>query len=221
VIRIKWTVEFGIEVNIHAFDLTNMKICYYRRNIRKIGLIYLKGGVRMSSYVALLRGINVGGNRKVKMEVLRGIFEALEYRNVKTYIQTGNVLFETEEVETNILTSTIENRLKIELGFEVIVIIRTLEDIKAIIGKCPYDASEYENVYISFFSGEPRAELKESIKEFTSDSGELRVINREAYILCHKKYHEVLFSNNFLEKKLEIFATTRNWNTVNKLLAMS
>jgi uncharacterized protein (DUF1697 family) len=174
----------------------------------------------MSVYIALLRGINVGGNRKVKMETLRGIFEALEYKNVKTYIQTGNVLFETEESDLSRLVDTIVSRLKGELGFEVPVIIRTLEKLEAIVKSCPFEASECENVYISFLSKEPKVEAMDNIKTITSDTAQLRIINREAYILCHKKYHEVLFSNNFLEKKLGVFATTRNWNTVNKIIEL-
>jgi uncharacterized protein (DUF1697 family) len=174
----------------------------------------------MRSYIALLRGINVGGNRKVKMEVLRGIFETLNYKTVKTYIQTGNVYFETSEMDTISLSKIISDSLKNALGFEVIVIVRTIEEIKVIINNCPFNILEAENLYISFLSEEPKGTALDKLKEITSPSEELIVVNREAYILCHKKYHEALFSNNFLEKKLGVFATTRNWNTVNRLLAL-
>jgi uncharacterized protein (DUF1697 family) len=174
----------------------------------------------MIAYIALLRGINVGGNRKVKMEVLRGIFENMEFQKVRTYIQTGNVLFETEETETKSLMNKIADRLKNDLGFEVTVIVRKLDEFHEVVRNCPFEAEKYDKLYITFLSDEPTLSAIDNIKSITSETEELKIIKREVYLICNKSYHEALFSNNFLEKKLGVFATTRNWNTLNKLIAM-
>ncbi|MGP4080739.1 DUF1697 domain-containing protein [Pseudalkalibacillus sp. R45] len=176
----------------------------------------------MLVYIALLRGINVGGKKKVKMDQLKEIFASLGFRNVKTYIQSGNVIFEADESEGH--TVQIERRLKEELGFEVPVLIKAQEDWAMAIEQNPYDVetlNENEKLYVTFLVKEPAPEVVEELMTCKSDVDEIRIVRDTVYILCRKGYHKTLFSNALIEKKLGVHATTRNWNSVLKIADMS
>ncbi|WP_260412156.1 DUF1697 domain-containing protein [Alkalihalobacillus sp. TS-13] len=118
----------------------------------------------MTVHIALLRGINVGGKKRVKMDQLKEIFASLGFRNVKTYIQSGNVMFEADETEG--LGGQIERRLKEELGFEVPVLIKTQEEWEKAIEQNPYDVEaldENEKLHVSFLAKEPTPEVVEEL----------------------------------------------------------
>ena len=170
-------------------------------------------------YVALLRGINVSGHKIIKMEVLRQYFAMSNFSNIVTYIQSGNVLFDTMMNDEEALKSIIENKLETELGYHVSVILRAQIEFFEIIKNNPFSLLAVEDgrkLSVTFLSGKPLDELVNGLPSKSGESDEIRFVNREAYLLC-KAYHETKFSNSFLEKKLSLQATTRNWATVNKL----
>jgi uncharacterized protein (DUF1697 family) len=174
----------------------------------------------MAIYIALLRGINVNGQKIIKMDDLKSIFESMEFHRVTTYIQSGNVIFEAGEEKTSLIRSNIESRLKEVLGYEVTVIVRTVHEMEEIIKLNPYDESkllEDEKLYLSFLSEEPTVKAIEDIMLLKNEIDDFQILNREFYILCRKGYGKSLYSNNFVEKKLKVAATTRNWQTVSKI----
>ncbi|WP_261132059.1 DUF1697 domain-containing protein [Bacillus sp. Marseille-Q3570] len=176
----------------------------------------------MPVYITLLRGINVGGKKKVKMDQLKEIFASLGFRNVKTYIQSGNVIFAA--VESEGLAVQIERKLKEELGFEVPVLIKTLGEWEKAIEQNPYDVEmldENEKLHVTFLAEEPTTSVVENLMMIESDVDEIRILGGTVYILCRNGYHKTLFSNAFIEKKLGVRATTRNWNSVLKIADMS
>jgi uncharacterized protein (DUF1697 family) len=178
----------------------------------------------MKTHVALLRGINVSGNKMVKMEHLRGIFETLHFQNVKTYIQTGNVIFETKEENPELICDKIEKELEKVLGFEVPVILRTIEELEDSMKNNPFEGTESSenDGYITFLSSIPTDQAIDKVKTYKSDTDELRFLNREVYLLCpNKGYGKTMYSNTFLEKRLGVSATTRNWKTVNAIINMA
>lgn len=167
----------------------------------------------MVRYIALLRGINVAG-KTVKMAELRALFESMRFKNVKTYIQSGNVVFEAaDEIDT--LEDRLASELQQTFGFPIPVVIRTLPEWKEVIRKNPFADGE---PYVSFLSEKPSEETIEKVKSYNGKSDdEIQILGREVYLLCKGSYHKTLYSNAFLEKKLGVSATTRNWKTVNKL----
>lgn len=176
----------------------------------------------MKPYIVLLRAINVSGKNIIKMAELRVFFESLNFKNVKTYIQTGNIIFQTEEISIDILTKKISEELEKFLTYHVSVFIRTPEQLEKIITDIPFDKiNENEKLYISFLSELPTVKLQEELNKYNNDVDSYKIIDNQVYILCRKNYGESLFSNSFLEKKLSVKATTRNINTVNKLLNMA
>ena len=174
----------------------------------------------MIKYAAFLRGINVGGHHIVKMEDLRRIFASMKFENVKTYIQSGNVIFETPETNTDTLAEKIERELRKSYDFEIKTMPRALAELEEIAAHNPFkDAGA--KIYITFLSAEPDAELKDSLASFGNDFEVFRFRNREMYCLIRPNNPaKELFSNNFIEKHLKVAATTRNVTTVNKILLL-
>ncbi|HEX8371121.1 MAG TPA: DUF1697 domain-containing protein [Pyrinomonadaceae bacterium] len=176
----------------------------------------------MIKYAALLRGINVGGHHIVKMEDLRRIFTSMDFENVKTYIQSGNVIFETAETNADVLAEKIERELKQAFGFEIKTMARTIAGLEEIAAHNPFkEPAAGAKIYVSFLSAAPAALLKDSLASFETDYEVFRFRKRELYwmIRPHNPAKE-LFSNNFIEKHLKVAATTRNITTVNKILLL-
>lgn len=175
----------------------------------------------MIRHVALLRGINVSGQRLVTMEELRGHFEEIPgFQNVTTYIQSGNVLFDTDEVDEQVLRTAIEHKLESKLGYKVPALVRMLNEIRNVIKNMPYDTIKTEDknkLYVTFLSEIPNYDVRGSLGVYSNDSEYARVVNREVYVFTYN-YGKTCFSNTFIEKKLGVTATTRNWATVNKIL---
>ncbi|TMV50762.1 DUF1697 domain-containing protein [Paenibacillus mesophilus] len=177
-----------------------------------------------TTYIALLRGINVNGQKLIKMDHLKSIFESMPVSRVRTYIQSGNVLFEVEDRGTDQIRESIESKLKDALGYKVDVVVRTKDELELTVADNPFEedgAPDDGKIYVSFLSEKPTAEALRVLASFQSDVDEYRVAGREVYIRCRGQYGKSLFSNNFLEKKLGVIATTRNWQTVNKLVSMA
>lgn len=168
----------------------------------------------MRRLVCILRGINVGGKRKILMKDLRALLEKEGFINIKTYIQSGNIGFDSSE-EITLLQDKIENLIKNDFGFDVPVIVLEQKNIQEIIKGMPYDESE--NIHITFLKDAPKVDYIKSIEEIDFLPEEFEITDRAVYLKCVEKYHKSKLFNNFFEKKLNVLATTRNWKTVNKL----
>jgi uncharacterized protein (DUF1697 family) len=171
-------------------------------------------------YAALLRGINVSGQKIIKMEDLRKMLQIPGIADVATYIQSGNVLFNSSQADEQKLTDKLEKRLQEQLGYPVSVILRSIPDLQAAIARNPYPASSLapdddRMLSITFLQTLPAPEAMISLP---TESGPdvLQVLGREVYIL-YKAYSDSKLSNALIEKKLGVRATTRNWATINKI----
>ena len=175
----------------------------------------------MHTYISILRGINVSGQKKIIMTDLVKLYEDLGFTDVKTYIQSGNVVFNsTKKVSNSMLVKQIETKINEIYGFLVPVIIRTVDDLSKIIASNPYKNETSENLYITFLSNLPNSNHLENLTELNYLLDEFIVIEKEIYLNV-SSYGTTKLSNSFFENKLKVTATTRNWNTVNKLLAIS
>jgi uncharacterized protein (DUF1697 family) len=176
----------------------------------------------MATLLAMLRGVNVGG-KKVPMADLRLLYEGMKYKNVRTYIQSGNVIFETSENDTEKISKEQEKKIKAKFGFDVPVVIRNEKELGSIIKKNPFlkekNISE-ERLYVTFLANIPEKELQEKITVPAGTSDRFEIIGKEIYLYCPGGYGETKLNNNFFEKKLKVEATTRNWRTTNELLKM-
>lgn len=177
----------------------------------------------MTAMIALLRGVNVGGHHQIKMEVLRALCESLGLCNPQTYIQSGNVVFQTKERDTAKLSAQIESAIEKKHGFRPDVVLRTAGELREVIAKNPFAKRkdiEPNKLIVTFLAAEPTAESRATVLALKPDPEELRLHGRELYIyfpdgMGRSKFPAVL------GKALKNTGTARNWNTVTKLLEMA
>lgn len=155
------------------------------------------------------------------MDVLKELFRMADFEDIVTYIQSGNVLFNSKEKNELALRRQIEQQLEKGAGFEVKTIIRSLGDIADTVKANPFDpdAEKDRRLYVTFLADEPEAAKAAALEALSTEMETMKIINREVYFLT-PAYGETKFSNTFMEKKLGTVATTRNWQTVNKILEL-
>jgi uncharacterized protein (DUF1697 family) len=174
----------------------------------------------MSKYISMLRGINVGGQNKLLMERLREIYKAAGLGNVRTYLQSGNVIFESGENDPTKLTADIEKRIQQSCGYEIEVFIRFPEDFKRILKANPFlkdQRAEQSKLYVTFLYQKPAASAWEKLITPAGSADEFVPGVQEIYLYCQNGYGRTKLSNSFFERKLGVVATTRNWNSVSAL----
>jgi uncharacterized protein (DUF1697 family) len=178
----------------------------------------------MSNYIAMLRGINVGGHCIIKMEQLRASFAALGFSNVKSYIQSGNVVFEATNDSAVNLPEKIAQMILRDFGFSVPVFLRTSKEMEEVIKRNPLlklPGIDQSKLHVTFLAGEPPKTAPASLQPLAAKSEQFCVVGREIYLYCPDGYGITKLSNTAIEKKLSVGATTRNWKTVHTLLAMT
>lgn len=175
-------------------------------------------------YITLLRGINVSGQKKIKMIDLKNLFESLGFKNVKTYIQSGNVIFDYNHIDIRKLANEIENKISETFGFFVNTIIRTDEELRNIINNNPFLKEpnvEIDNLYVTFILDIPDPRTVMLLEAKKEENEKLVIISNEIYLYCPNGYGRTKLNNVMVEKKLKTVATTRNWKTLNNLLEIS
>lgn len=176
----------------------------------------------MPKYVAFLRAINVGGHI-VKMERLRDLFAALNFKNVETFIASGNVIFDSPSKSAGALEKKIESHLLKELGYEVRTFIRSVAEVAEIASSKPFSDAELEEdgntVYIGFLATKPTEESKRKLSSYANEVNDFLVVDRELFWLCRTKFSETDFSGARLEKILGMKTTLRNSNTARRIAA--
>lgn len=177
----------------------------------------------MPTYIALLRGINVGGNKIIKMQDLKAMLLSQGLENVRTYIQSGNIVFESGEVSGDGLARMMEERIRETFGFEVPVIIRTQEELETAIQANPFpleQQEDYKRLYVSFLDQTPAAGALDKLTPYEDGADKLRVVGKELYTLYEVSVSQSPLFKIQLDKLLGVQLTARNWNTVNKLAAL-
>jgi len=177
----------------------------------------------MNKYISILRGINVSGQKKILMADLITLYESIGFKNVLTYIQSGNVIFETKEAASEIeLASQIEEAILKQFSFEVPVIVFKNSELKKRIDSTPFlkDDNLEERLYFTFLNKIPDPIHVEQIQGDYSPE-KFEVIDNVVYFYCPIGYGKTKLSNTFFEKKLKVKATTRNFKTTFKLLELS
>lgn len=177
----------------------------------------------MAQYIALLRGINLGKHHKMLMTDLRSSFEKSGYTEVKSYIQTGNVLFNCEKEEQAVLSKKIQEQIFIDFGFEVPVLVRKAKDMNTLIEDNPFlsfEDAKPEHLHITFLKDRPKSDLLDKIKSFDSFPDQFQIRGKVVFIYCPRPYRETKLGNQFFEKQLKVKASTRTWKTILKLSEM-
>lgn len=178
----------------------------------------------MGKYISILRGINVSGHKTIKMDALRTLFENLNFKNVTTYIQSGNVVFAEKKINPKELEKRIQNEILNVFGFEVPVIVKEKKEVERIIKNNPFITKENidtTRLYVTFLSDKPEQIHIDKIKELKYPPDEFIILEKAVYLYVPISYGNSKLNNNFFESKLKVTATTRNWRTVNELVNMA
>lgn len=174
----------------------------------------------MNKFIALLRGINVGGHRKIKMTDLRALLHEQNFENVQTYIQSGNIVFlSTQSKEA--CAQKIATGIKERFDFTVPIILVTLEDLRSIVQNFPFSKQKQKDSYYTLLSKTPDPKLSLDFKSVSFSEEEILLQGNCVYFYTAKGMAKVKYSNNLAEKKLNVSATTRNHRTLQKLLEMA
>lgn len=178
----------------------------------------------MSVIVSLLRGVNLAAHNRIKMDALRAIYESLGLRDAQTYLQSGNVLFRAEKRDLTALAKRIEEAIEESFGFRSAVILRTPSELKRVIARNPFASRAELNpgkLIVTFLGSDPGQEARASVLRIKTDPEELRIEGRELYIYFPNGMGRSKLQLAGIEKLLKCSGTSRNWNSVTKLLAMA
>ena len=176
------------------------------------------------TYITLLRGINVSGQKKIKMADLRALLETVPFQNVQTYIQSGNILFEYEQTAATDLEDKIASKIREKYGFEVPVLVKTPEEISQILENNPFLQDPDKNtdrMYFTLLSEAPAPDRVEKLKTFDYHPEEYVLDGTTVYFFSPHGYGRARMNNNFFENQLKVSATTRNLKTMQKLVEMA
>jgi uncharacterized protein (DUF1697 family) len=179
--------------------------------------------IAMPVYIAMLRGINVSGQKIIKMESLRASLASLGFEEVRTYIQSGNIVFKTVTTVPAGLAGKIANTILDDFGFAVPVLVRTKEELAGVIQANPllkWKGIDEARLHVTFLSAAAPKGSEEILKSLARQSELFAVGGREIYLHCPDGYGDTKLSNNAIEKAFAVPATTRNWKTVNILSVM-
>jgi uncharacterized protein (DUF1697 family) len=172
------------------------------------------------TYVSLLRGINVSGKNIIKMDTLRTLYEKIGFKNVSSYIQSGNVIFEYSNMDVQEIERKVGHAIETEFGYDVTVIAKTSGDWEKILRQNPFIQEadiDVKKLHVTFAAGELPDESAVYIDPKKIGNDRFAIWKNVIFVYCPDGYGRAKLTNSFLEKNLGLAATTRNWNTVIKL----
>lgn len=177
----------------------------------------------MAIYISMLRGINVGGNKRIKMDQLRKSFEALGFEKVLTYIQSGNMVFKSGKASPAILSERIAERIVADFGFSVSVISRTMDELVKTIENNPFlkePGIDVEKLHVAFLSDVPAPAAQKKLETLSVAPDRSRCCGKEIYLYLPNGVSKSFWMKTPLDRVLSVVTTTRNWKTVNALHQM-
>jgi uncharacterized protein (DUF1697 family) len=178
----------------------------------------------MIIYISILRGINVSGQKMIKMDALKQLYVEIGLKNVTTYIQSGNIVFQCEKKSSQDLEQKIHKKILEQFGFEVPVQVIELASLQKIIKANPFQKDKLKDAaffHITFLSGTPKKTTMEKIIPETYSPDEFKLMGQTIYLYCPNGYGTTKLTNTFFENKLKLSATTRNWKTTNELVKIA
>jgi uncharacterized protein (DUF1697 family) len=178
----------------------------------------------MRVIVSMLRGVNLGPHNRVKMEELRELYVSLKLREPQTYVQSGNVIFKTDERDLIKLTKRIEGAIEKKFGFQSDVVLRSTAQLRDVVARNPFAKRrgiEPGKLLVTFLAGDPGEEARAKVRAIKCAPDELWIDTREAYLYFHNGAGRPTLSWAAIPKTLKVSGTARNWNSVTKILEMA
>lgn len=178
----------------------------------------------MPVIICMLRGVNVGGHNLIKMDALKALCVSLKLKDPQTYVQSGNVIFKTEEKDLAKLTKRIQDAIERKVGFRPEVILRSAAEFREVIAGNPFakrSGIEPGKLLVNFLAADPGREARDKALAIKTDPEELHIIGREAYIYFPNGQGKSKLPWPAIERTLKTSGTGRNWNSVTKMLTIA
>lgn len=175
----------------------------------------------MKTYIALLRGINVSGQKKIKMVDLKAVLEMQGFAQVQTYIQSGNIVLKTEEENYAAVATRIQKAIGDGFGFEVPVLVLGKDDMVHILNKNPFASEEEKSLYFVLLKQPAQQDRIMAFNQLKFENEDFYITDECVYLCCKAGYGRSKLNNNLVEQKLGVTASTRNLRTMQKLLEMA
>ena len=177
----------------------------------------------VSTHVALLRGVNVGGKNKLPMEDLRAMFTLAGCEAVRTYIQSGNVVFKAGAELATRISTLIASGIEERFGYRVPVMARALEELRDVVKANPFlgTVDDPKTLHVAFLAATPESDRVALLDRDRSPPDTFRVRGREIFLHCPNGLGRTRLTNNYFDSKLATTSTVRNWRTVLTLLTMA
>jgi uncharacterized protein (DUF1697 family) len=178
----------------------------------------------MTVIIAMLRAVNVAGHNKIKMEELRAVCKTLKLRDACTYVQSGNLIFKTDERDLVLLAKRLQDAIERKFGFRPGTVLRTAPEMRQVIARNPFAKRrgvEPNRLLVTFLAGEPAPEAREKAAQLDTSPEELRMDRREVYIYYPNGMARPKVSWASIERILKTSGTGRNWNSVTKMLEIA
>ncbi|QNI32334.1 DUF1697 domain-containing protein [Alloacidobacterium dinghuense] len=178
----------------------------------------------MTVVISMLRGVNLGGQKIIKMEALRALYESLKFEDVATFIQSGNVVFRTKERDLRKIAKRIGDGIEKGFGFRPEVVLRTAEEMRGVVVRNPFAGRqeiEPSKLLVWFLGSAPDDVARKKVFTVKIEQEELRLEARELYIYFPDGQGKSKLSLPAVDRALKVLGTGRNWNTVRKLMEMA
>jgi len=178
----------------------------------------------MNVLICMLRGVNVGGHHKIKMDELRTLCEALGHSSVQTYVQSGNVVFATKKRDFDRLAIEIEKAIEQRSGFHSDAILRSVDELRGVVRKSPFVTRqdiEPNKLVVTFLAKDPGQGAREQVLAMSIGPEELRFEQREYYVYFPDGMGKSKLPIAAIERRLKVPGTGRNWNSVTKMLEIA
>ena len=221
VVRLRWAFS-GHMTGLPAAPHFSSGVRINRAKLFCKSRVILRG--TMSVIISMLRGVNVGGHNKIKMDQLRAVYQSLGFRDAQTYIQSGNVVCRADKRELATAGARIEKGIERNFGFRPSVIVRTAPELREVIVRNPFakrSGIDASRLLVAFLASSPAADALDKVLKIKCEPEELRVSGRELFIYFPNGMARPKLSLATVERTLKISSTGRNWNTVRKLLEMA
>ena len=178
----------------------------------------------MTVFISLLRGINVGGHNKIRMEALRELYTSLGLQGAQSLLQSGNVVFASEETDPARLSGRIADAIEKSFGFRAEVLLRTPPELRDAIARSPFADRTGLNpslLCVTFLAGKPDEDGLAGLAKYATAGEEYSLSGRELYLYYPNGMGRSKLTNTVIERHLKTVGTARNWNTVNALLGLA
>jgi uncharacterized protein (DUF1697 family) len=178
----------------------------------------------MAVVISMLRAVNLAGHHRIKMDALRELYTSLKLRHPETYVQSGNVIFETQERDLERQAKRIERAIEKEFGFHADVIVRTPAQMRDVVARNPFAKRrdiEPGKLIVTFLAGDPGEPAREAVRKVKIGPEELRIEGRELYVYFPDGMGRSKLPVAAISRMLKVPGTARNWNSVTKMLEMA